>query len=226
MYQNQYQQGGYAPQGNANYGTNGSYGANGQNAGTNGTGNVYVGSAKFQQGQYGLMVSVSLNAEDIAKLQASLNENGWVTFSLRERQQPSQSGATHYGVIRPPMPPQQGNANWNGGNGGYGGNGGRGNYGQGQYQQNYRQAPPPNQGYRQAPAPQGYRTAPQNYPPAAPQYDNGGFNQPQQPAPQNYPPASAPAPQPEQHRYTQADAQPPAADAQPQNDDLVNGMPM
>jgi len=203
MYQNQYQQGGYGQPQSQNQ-------------------NTYVGSAKFQNGQYGLMVSVSLNAEDIAKLQASLNENGWVTFTLRERQQPSQSGATHYGVIRPPMPPQQGNANWNGGNGGYGV---RGNYGQGQYQQNYRQAPPPNQGYRQAPAPQGYRTAPQNYPPAAPQYDNGGFNQ-QQPAPQNYPPASAPAPQPEQHRYTQADAQPPAADAQPQNDDLVNGMPM
>ena len=126
MYQNQYQQGGYGQPQSQNQ-------------------NTYVGSAKFQNGQYGLMVSVSLNAEDIAKLQASLNENGWVTFSLRERQQPSQSGATHYGVIRPPMPPQQGNANWNGGNGGYGGNGGRGNYGQGQYQADHQKQYP----YRQ-----------------------------------------------------------------------------
>ncbi len=44
MYQNQYQQGGYAPQNQGGYAP--------QNQ------NTYVGSAKFQQGQYGLMVSI------------------------------------------------------------------------------------------------------------------------------------------------------------------------
>ena len=203
MYQNQYQQGGYGqPQGNANYGTNGSYGANGQNAGTNGTGNVYVGSAKFQQGQYGLMVSVSLNAEDIAKLQANLNANGWVTFSLRERQQPSQSGATHYGVIRPPMDNQGGSANWNGPVGQVGPVGQRGNQWNGARGQGYQQpAPPPQQqqgydngGFNQAPAPTQYQQ-PTPPPPPAQQY--------QQPAP------AAPG---NEHRYGPADAQPPAAD--------------
>ena len=177
MYQQQYQQGGYAPQNQGGYAP--------QNQ------NVYVGSAKFQQGQYGLMVSISLNAEDIAKLQANLNQNGWVTFSLRERQQPSQSGATHYGVIRPPMdnqgggyqqgyqqprPPQnyqprppQGyqqrpqGANWNGQNGPVGPVGQRGNQWNGARGQGYQQpAPPPQQ----------------------PGYDNGGFNQAPAPAPQ------------------------------------------
>ena len=186
MYQQQYQQGGYAPQNQGGYAP--------QNQ------NVYVGSAKFQQGQYGLMVSVSLNAEDIAKLQANLNANGWVTFSLRERQQPSQSGATHYGVIRPPMDNQgggyqQGNANWNGQVGPVGQVGQRGNQWNGARGQGYQQRPPQNQGgYRPAP---GYRQAP---PP--PQYQ-----------------------QPAQHRYTPADAQPPAAD-DGQEPPIENDMPM
>jgi len=232
MYQQQYQQGGYAPQNQGGYAP--------QNQ------NVYVGSAKFQQGQYGLMVSISLNAEDIAKLQANLNQNGWVTFSLRERQQPSQSGATHYGVIRPPMDNQGGG-----------------------YQQGYQQPRPP-QGYQQRP-PQGYATnmpnrpnmpyrqnaggngagqyrqgypqppqAPTQYqqpapPPQQPGYDNGGFNQ--APAPTQYQqvtPPPAPAPQYQQpapaapgneHRYGPADAQPPAAD-DGQEPSLDNGMPM
>ena len=199
MYQQQYQQGGYAPQNQGGYAP--------QNQ------NTYVGSAKFQNGQYGLMVSVSLNAEDIAKLQANLNENGWVTFSLRERQQPSQSGATHYGVIRPPMP-QGGNQ--------YGGNG----YQQRpapQYQQRpqYRQAPP--QQYRQAPPPPQYQ---QPAPPPQPQgYDNGGFNQ-APPPPQYQQPAPPPQnPAPAQHRYTSADAQPPAAD-DGQEPPIDNDMPM
>ena len=233
MYQQQYQQGGYAPQNQGGYAP--------QNQ------NTYVGSAKFQQGQYGLMVSISLNAEDIAKLQANLNANGWVTFSLRERQQPSQSGATHYGVIRPPMDNQ---------GGGY-----QQGYQQPRPPQNYQPRPPqgyatnmpnrPNmpyrqnaggngagqyrQGYPQAPAPTQYQQpAP---PPQQPGYDNGGFNQ--APAPTQYqqptlppPPAQqyqqpAPPPQqtaPAQHRYTPADAQPPAADAE---EDLINNnMPM
>ena len=198
MYQQQYQQGGYAPQNQGGYAP--------QNQ------NVYVGSAKFQQGQYGLMVSVSLNAEDIAKLQANLNANGWVTFSLRERQQPSQSGATHYGVIRPPMDnlggygQPQGNANWNGQVGPVGQVGQRGNQWNGARGQGYQQRPPQNQGgYRQGPPPQGYQQRP-----PAPQY--------QQPAP---PPQAAPA----QHRYTPADAQPPAAD-DGQEPPIENDMPM
>lgn len=212
MYQQQYQQGGYAPQNQGGYAP--------QNQ------NVYVGSAKFQQGQYGLMVSISLNAEDIAKLQANLNQNGWVTFSLRERQQPSQSGATHYGVIRPPMDNQGGG-----------------------YQQGYQQPRPP-QNYQQRP-PQGYQQRPQGAnwngpvgqrgnqwngargqgyqqpapPPQQPGYDNGGFNQ--APAPTQYQ-QPAPPPQqaaPAQHRYTPADAQPPAAD-DGQDPSLDNDMPM
>ena len=199
MYQQQYQQGGYAPQNQGGYAP--------QNQ------NVYVGSAKFQQGQYGLMVSISLNAEDIAKLQANLNQNGWVTFSLRERQQPSQSGATHYGVIRPPMDNQGGG-----------------------YQQGYQQPRPP-QNYQPRPQ-QGYQQRPQGANwngPVGPssamategkQYGqrgnqwNGARGQGyQQPAP---PPQQA---APAQHRYTPADAQPPAAD-DGQEPPIENDMPM
>ena len=209
MYQQQYQQGGYAPQNQGGYAP--------QNQ------NVYVGSAKFQNGQYGLMVSVSLKAEDIAKLQANLNQNGWVSFSLRERQQPSQSGATHYGVIR------------------LGQN--QGGYAPPQNQGGYRQAPPPQHGYQQRP-PQnqgGYRQGPPQYQQPAPPppqngyqqgYDNGGFNQapppppqyqqPAPPPPQN--PAPAPAAPGNEHRYTPADAQPPAAD-DGQEPPIENGMP-
>lgn len=225
MYQQQYQQGGYAPQNQGGYAP--------QNE------KIYVGSAKFKQGQYGPSMAVSLHIDDINKLLANVNQNGWVTYFLNPRQQVSQSGATHYGVILPPMdnqgggyqqgyqqrPPQgyqqrppQGyqqrpqGANWNGQNGPVGPVGQRGNQWNGARGQGYQQpAPPPQQQ-------QGY--------------DNGGFNQ--APAPTQY---QQPAPPPQQyqqpapaapgneHRYGPADAQPPAAD-DGQDPSLDNDMPM
>jgi hypothetical protein len=113
----------------------------GQNQGEN----LYVGSGKAIETRNGKMLKISFSADDLAKMQSYLNERGWMTVIVNKRQQPSQSGATHYCTIDNWQPPQD----------------------QGQYQQpqqQYQQRPPVQQ-QRQAPPPQQQYRQP----------DNGGF---------------------------------------------------
>ena len=176
MYQQQYQQGGgyYPPQNHGGYGQP-------QNQ------NVYVGTGKCQQGQYGLMWTLSFNAEDLQKLQSFLNENGWVTINLRERQQPSPTGATHYGVIRQWQPQGQGQI--------------QNLYTPPQQGGQYRQAPR-GQYQQQRPRQQGQYRPPQNYGTPPPVQSSPP------PPPQQTAYSSTPAPLPNEHIYSQADCDP------------------
>lgn len=180
--------------------------------------NLYVGSGKVRNGQYGPMQSFSFNEQDLRKMLAHLNENGWVTIDIKQRQQPSPTGATQYATINLWRPQNQG-----------------GYARQEQYQQQgqpqqYQQPPTPP---RPAPPPPqrqpggyypGYPTVDYSNkyrgsqpPPQGQQYDDGGFGQPPpQGQPQQYQQPPAPPPQ-EAHRYGPEDC--------PQVDENGNPIP-
>ena len=56
---------------------------------------VYVGNGKVIKTQYGDLTKLSLTADDVEKLQNSL-DNGWVNVVIKERREPSATGFTHY----------------------------------------------------------------------------------------------------------------------------------
>lgn len=182
--------------------------------------NLYVGSGKVRNGQYGPMQSFSFNEQDLRKMLAHLNENGWVTIDIKQRQQPSPTGATQYATINLWRPQNQG-----------------GYARQEQYQQQgqpqqYQQPPPPAPSRPAPPPPQGqpggyypgYPTVDYSNeyrgsqpPPQGQQYDDGGFGQPPpQGQPQQYQQPPAPPPQ-EAHRYGPEDC--------PQVDENGNPIP-
>ena len=118
---------------------------------------LFVGSGKVRQAPFGPVMRFSLSRNDLEKLLNCLNEQGWVSFEIMAKRQPSQSGATHYGKIDLWQP---------------------------QMQQQYGQMPP--QGYY-APQPQPqYGQMPRNPVPPQPQMptrpvNNGGFAPPPPP---------------------------------------------
>ncbi len=57
--------------------------------------NLYVGTGKLIQGQYGRFIRLSFRAEDLQKMMQHLNADGWTTLILNQRQQPGANGATH-----------------------------------------------------------------------------------------------------------------------------------
>lgn len=175
------------------------------------TDNLYVGSGRVIPTQYGTKMKFSFNRRDLEKLLANLNEQEWVSFWIETNQQPSRSGATHYGKIDlwQPERNQQG------------GYPAQHQYApQGQYQQppqpGYQQPQPQNGQFRQPPQPQGQYRQP----------DNGGFAPPpqgqyQQPPRQPYGPPRAPQQQPASpmpHRYTEEDCPPPREPMPPMPD--------
>jgi hypothetical protein len=77
---------------------------------------MYVGGAKAINTQYGELLKISFNAQDLQLMQSMLNEKGWVNLNCNRRQQPSQYGQTHSIVIdtwqpqqmqQPPQPQYQ-----------------------------------------------------------------------------------------------------------------------
>lgn len=148
--------------------------------------NLYVGSGKTRQTQYGGIFKLSFSADDLRKMQQYLNESGWVTIDILQRREISPSGSTHYGKIDTWRPQPQGYSQPQGA--GY--------------------PPPPPQGYPQQratgyppPPPQGYPPPPQRH------YDDGGFSQT---APPQYNSAPQPPPPPQvsppaEHKYSTDD---------------------
>lgn len=67
----------------------------------------YVGGGKAIQTQYGELIKISFNAQDLQLMQSMLNEKGWVNLNCNRRQQPSQYGQTHSLVIDEWQPQQQ-----------------------------------------------------------------------------------------------------------------------
>jgi hypothetical protein len=67
----------------------------------------YVGGGKSIQTQYGELIKISFNAQDLQLMQSMLNEKGWVNLNCNRRQQPSQYGQTHSLVIDEWKPQQQ-----------------------------------------------------------------------------------------------------------------------
>ena len=160
--------------------------------------NLYVGSGKTRQTQYGGIFKLSFSADDLRKMQQYLNESGWVTIDILQRREISPSGSTHYGKIDTWRPQPQG------------------------YPPPQPQGyPPPPQGYPQQrttgyppPLPQqGYPPPPQNQSQQR-RYDDGGFSQtaPPSPAPPQYnsapqppPPPPPQVPPPAEHQYSTED---------------------
>ena len=70
--------------------------------------NLYVGSGKTRQTQYGGIFKLSFSADDLRKMQQYLNESGWVTIDILQRREISPSGSTHYGKIDTWRPQPQG----------------------------------------------------------------------------------------------------------------------
>ena len=152
--------------------------------------NLYVGSGKTRQTQYGGIFKLSFSADDLRKMMQYLNESGWVTIDILQRREISPSGSTHYGKIDTWRPQPQG------------------------------YPPPPPQGYPQQrttgyppPPSQGYSQPPQNQPQQR-RYDDGGFSQtaPPPPAPPQYnsapqppPPPQPQVPPPAEHQYSTED---------------------
>lgn len=56
---------------------------------------IYCGNGKVIKTQYGDLMKLSFTAEDLGKLQESL-DNGWVNVVVKERREPSEKGTTHY----------------------------------------------------------------------------------------------------------------------------------
>jgi broad-specificity NMP kinase len=60
---------------------------------------IYCGSAKQIETQYGQMMKVSMSRADVEKLQANLNEKGYVNLKIQERQSADKFGNTHSVLI-------------------------------------------------------------------------------------------------------------------------------
>lgn len=62
---------------------------------------LYVGSGRAIEPRNGgeRFLKISFTRSDLDKLYDNLNADGWVSFALNRRREPSQSGATHYGKI-------------------------------------------------------------------------------------------------------------------------------
>ena len=67
----------------------------------------YVGGGKAINTQYGELIKISFNAQDLQLMQSMLNDRGWVNLNCNRRQQPSQYGHTHSLVIDEWQPQQQ-----------------------------------------------------------------------------------------------------------------------
>ena len=65
--------------------------------------NMYIGSFKSQQNQYGGYLMCGLNRDDLNKLMQNMGENDWVNFTISRREKPSEYGHTHTGKILPPL---------------------------------------------------------------------------------------------------------------------------
>jgi hypothetical protein len=124
--------------------------------------NLYVGTGKLMESQFGRFIKLSFRADDLKQMLQYVNESGWMSVTLNPRQQPSASGATHYMKIDTWQPNQ--------------------NQQQGGYQQQqggFQQQPPQQQqfqqdGFQQSQQPQQGNWRQQgNWQP--PQPDNGGF---------------------------------------------------
>ncbi len=70
---------------------------------------TYVGSGKEITTQFGKILKMSFSEKDVTTLKDKLNENGWVNVDILPRREPSERGATHYGVVNEWKPqPQDG----------------------------------------------------------------------------------------------------------------------
>ena len=67
----------------------------------------YVGGGTAINTQYGELLKISFNAQDLQLMQSMLNEKGWINLNCNRRQQPSQYGQTHSIVIDEWKPQQQ-----------------------------------------------------------------------------------------------------------------------
>ena len=67
----------------------------------------YVGGGTAINTQYGELLKISFNAQDLQLMQSMLNERGWINLNCNRRQQPSQYGQTHSIVIDEWKPQQQ-----------------------------------------------------------------------------------------------------------------------
>ena len=56
---------------------------------------IYCGNGRVIKTQYGDLMKLSFTAEDVEKLQNSL-DNGWVNVVVKERREVSDKGTTHY----------------------------------------------------------------------------------------------------------------------------------
>jgi len=67
----------------------------------------YVGGGTAINTQYGELLKISFNAQDLQIMQSMLNEKGWINLNCNRRQQPSQYGQTHSIVIDEWKPQKQ-----------------------------------------------------------------------------------------------------------------------
>jgi len=67
----------------------------------------YVGGGTAINTQYGELLKISFNAQDLQLMQSMLNAKGWINLNCNRRQQPSQFGQTHSIVIDEWKPQQQ-----------------------------------------------------------------------------------------------------------------------
>ena len=67
----------------------------------------YVGGGTAINTQYGELLKISFNAQDLQLMQSMLNEKGWINLNCNRRQQPSRYGQTHSIVIDEWKPQQQ-----------------------------------------------------------------------------------------------------------------------
>ena len=71
----------------------------------------YVGSGKAITTQHGGMLKISFNKSDLDRMQAALNEKGWVNLDCSKRKEVSQYGQTHSIWIDEFVPTPQGSQN-------------------------------------------------------------------------------------------------------------------
>ena len=70
------------------------------------TDKIYCGSGKEITTKYGTMMKLGFTADDLAKMQANL-ENGWVNLVVSERREKVEGKPTHYCTIDTWKPTQQ-----------------------------------------------------------------------------------------------------------------------
>jgi len=67
--------------------------------------NYLTSSIKEVKTQYGNLFNCSMKKEDLD----AIEKNGWVNFTIAERREPSEKGATHYAFENTYEPKQQDN---------------------------------------------------------------------------------------------------------------------